>query len=191
MDFLFATLFMGLSTLFWTATVISFLVLTALSEAEKYEKSLLLLAFVSVGLLYLGGSSATEAWNIVSASPLLILNYFALYVAVGLIYATIRWVWKIMSIRKKLIAFRIRKDIKGTLTDKQRQEFLGSIGMSTHLALPLKVSKNRGRIIYWMMFWPISLPITIRPINRLFSAIYNRIGNAFQSMSDYAFKDLV
>jgi len=53
-------------------------------------------------------------------------------------------------------------------------------------------NRNKGRIIFWMSYWPASALWTLinDPFTRLFKFIYNRIGSVFELISNSMFKDL-
>jgi hypothetical protein len=189
MDFLFTSVFLGLSLAFWLIAVVAFLTLTAYADSERFGRAILLLVPFGIFLLYLAGATPQEAWQTVVADPMAILRIFGYYIALGITYGVLRWVWTIFKVRRKLIAFRSRNGIEGPLSQDQREGFMASIGRR-YDSLPLRVSQNKARITFWMMFWPISLPLSLRPVTRLFEMVYEQIGGALQSMSNRAFRDL-
>ena len=190
MDFLFAAAFLGLSPLFWIVAVIAFLTVTAYADDNKFSRSIALLFFFTPVLMYLGGVGLGSLWHNIVTDPLHVLSLVAQYIGIGILYATARWVLKVYLIRSKLIRFRRQNQITGKLSPSERQGFLSGIHESIYQSIPLRARDNKARITFWLMFWPVSLPISLRPITRFFEYLYRQISGAFQGISNYAFKDI-
>jgi len=62
---------------------------------------------------------------------------------------------------------------------------------SRRLRKPL-VSRNKGRIVAWMTYWPWSGLWTLinDPVRRTFRFLYRRISTTLQRMSDKMFADI-
>lgn len=54
------------------------------------------------------------------------------------------------------------------------------------------VRDNKSRVMTWMIYWPWTMGWTLinEPIKKVFKAIYNRIHNSLQAISNNAFKDV-
>ena len=55
----------------------------------------------------------------------------------------------------------------------------------------VRFTENKGRIISWMSYWPLSLVWTFidQPVKRLFTYIYNRTGKIYQQIYLSVYKE--
>jgi len=99
-----------------------------------------------------------------------------------------------------LDAARIR-DARGTERDEAAAVFLRGVDWSAFdwgaflierrsnwSDLPLSARDNKGRILFWMAWWPVSMAATFLddPLRRLGLFLYRRLSGLFQKISDDA-----
>jgi len=169
---------------FWSLTI--FFIFFVIGTINKKEPGLGFGILLYLGALYLWGDFNPFPWMF--AHPMEIFALAFLYVIAGTTWAVVKWRLFVKAKAHDCNRFKLEyqpgegvKDLHGYLLDRT--------GLSS---LPPLVYDEKSRITRWMMWWPISLILTLidDPIQKIFTAIYDFIAKRLQSISDKAFKDL-
>lgn len=187
----------ALSFPIWAVIIISLAVIIFGVEQERYSFSAISLILAVALIIWLTGTPIKEAWGYLTTHPEKIFNAILIYAVVGILYGVVKWFLYLLRVRDALVDFRKNYDVKGKLSEKQTSEAQSWLrrevrGFDYNETIPPQARKNKGRILYWMIWWPFSLPWTIinEPVKRFFEFIYRRIAGWLQAMSDRLFKDL-
>jgi hypothetical protein len=134
-----------------------------------------------------------------------------LYLIIGtVVWAPLKWVFFVKKVTKKLAKEKSRwtkengrqshkKDFDGVPiieTDEDYyKRFLRDVGHEFDVTPSdgsLQVSKNKGRIMVWLAYWPFSLFASIFSdlFRNVYEFLYERIAGALQAISDGMFSDL-
>lgn len=106
------------------------------------------------------------------------LTYAGIYVAVGVVWSFAKWFFFLINERdatrnfvKKELA-KYKKDNSGYWSEPK-------------INIP-QASDNKGRIVAWMSFWPLSVVGTLLndPIRKLFNYCFNQFKHLYQAMSN-------
>lgn len=184
-------IFLGFGLLFWSVAIVGALFVMALTEGEKYSWTTGSLIITTALLCWIAAFNPFP-WLLNNASTILyaLLAYFVF----GIAWGVTKWFFFLMRVRDKLVAYLKENGIKTPLSENDVAAFA-----RTHLkhvvygsSIPPKAAENKGRITFWMIYWPFSAPWTLinEPVKRFFNFIYNRIANLLQGMSDRLFRDL-
>ena len=147
----------------------------------------------TLGLLKLltGINLFSLAWHNPGMTVLAILGYFA----AGTVWAVGKWYLYVKDRRVKYEEAKSTWSASSSLsarpnptweTSYERAKFLNS-----KKGLAPLVRDNKSRVLTWMGYWPWSMVWTVinDPVKKAFKAIYNRIHNNLQAISNNAFKD--
>lgn len=153
----------------------------------------------ALGLYIIGGGTPPALWHAITHADYGgLLGFIVLFSLVGVVWAVVKWFFFLVAVRDELKIFRAQYSITDALTGKQMTEAKSFIqNRVDHFGyqndLPPRVRDNKGRIMFWMVWWPFSMPWTLinEPVKKFFTFIYNRISGALQSMSDRMFKGMV
>lgn len=108
------------------------------------------------------------------------------YIVAGIIWSFVKWFSFLLKYKENLIerVEKFKKENPDCLEESVRKHLLDRDYIGASEAPTAK--KNKGRIIAWMSFWPMSLIGTFlnNPVKRLFTLIYNSISGLYQQMAD-------
>ena len=82
----------------------------------------------------------------------------------------------------------------GFFLHKKRRHYIDSNTKITEFDFKyLKAIKNKGKIINWMIYWPLSLLWTLinDPVKRIFEKIFYKVSSIYDKMSFDILKDVV
>jgi hypothetical protein len=180
---------------FWILVSLEILLLFFCTAKELGGLAFVSILAVLLGLNYFGNVDIIGAFgNHPGLAALLIVSYFAS----GTIWAVCKWWFFVQERRRKYAAMRQRfmeakkLPIDSEIPEDMKEKFLehcrNHFGYSS--AKP-NVGEYKGKILFWMTYWPISLCLTILddPIRRLFAQIYRIISATLQRISDSAFRE--
>lgn len=146
------------------------------NDAPGYA-TLATLAFIALfgfwGVMPGGGN----LFLLLAGNPVIAVSCVVAFFVLGTAWSVVKW-W-----------FYVRE-----MADKRREQ-IASHGKDEHvyglIRKPL-VRDNKSRIMTWMCFWPFSFVWTMinDPVRKVFTAIYMRIKDTLQKMSDKAFEGL-
>jgi hypothetical protein len=184
---LFCLLVFG-SLWFWVALAIPALLLIAFVENEKAGRAFLTV-LLTMGVLTLFSDVNPFAW--VAAHPLKTVIGVIAYVGIGVVWSFGKWMLFVLRIRDKYEALRAKfVATHGPITETNKALLRACVGKNDPrlLAKP-GAARNRGRIIFWMAYWPFSATWTIinDPITRFYRFAFNRLASSFQGVSDRMF----
>lgn len=190
---------------FLSLIVVESIVLLFLIENDKPGWCTLTLGATFGLLKLLAGVNVFEmAWHNPGATALIILGYFA----AGTAWSIAKWYFFVKDKRARYDEAKAeyaltpeytysttRNKDGGREQEKQPVSWTNSgrygsfIDRYTKTPAP-SVRANKSRIMTWMGYWPWSMVWTLinDPIKRAFKAIYNRIHNMLQTISNNAFK---
>ena len=162
---------------FWISLVIVSIIMTILMETVSDDSvspwGWNIVFLIYLGFIYFLGNSQwfKNSYEFILNNPLKTSLYIIGYIISGFIWSLIRWYIFLDSIRKKLERDRSEMDI----WTKQR----------------FNPANNRGRIIGWMMYWPISLIWNIihHPIRGVFSFAFEKFRGLFDYISNQILKN--
>ena len=185
---------------FWLATIIPFLLLILFVETESAGAAIATI-IVTFAAFLLFGNKGIITW--ISENPITILQYAGGYIAAGIVWGFVKWFFYVLRTRDRYEKFRKnwisengdidsrsyidKNDSRSKAPTTHREQFQKEAHRFG--VLPPKADYNKGRIIFWMTYWPASAVWTIinDPITRMWKVIYNRIGSIFEHMSSSMF----
>lgn len=150
--------------------------------------------------------TAFNPFTWVLANSGLILLLAVVYLVIGVAWTVAKWYFYNLNVASKLRRFKAEwtkanplrpasshRDAE-TIADYEYRflcEARHELGLDIH-EIPLKVSKNKSRIMTWLVYWPFSALWTLLndPIRHLYNFVYDRIGGTLQAISDRAFRDI-
>jgi hypothetical protein len=181
---------------FWILIGIEVIVLFFCTAKELAGLALVSILAVLLALHFMGNVDVVgPVVNNPGTVALLIASYFL----TGTIWSVCKWWFYVKERSRKYSSFRRRflknnqanetGEIPDGLKTKLKEEFQRQFGWDS--AFKPRASEQKGRILFWMTWWPFSLTWTLinDPITRTFTAIYNGIAGLLQKISDSAFKE--
>jgi len=155
------------------------LILTALIFDNGVLATVLLaLGFVATGLF----SGFINMINAVVHNPTKSLLYCSAYVVVGVVWMVFRWTLFVHKAADKERLLKEWADNNGGC-DRYGTKFRAN---------KILVSDHKASLFKWWFYWPFSLlDYFCRDfVRKVFDAIYRKLKDALQGISDRAFKDL-
>ncbi len=181
---------LALGWLFWA--ILGVIIIAAIVSVES-ERFVITTPVVVVGvalLVWLSGQPVGPVFAWLRDNLGTVLFYAAVYLAVGVLYGVARYALFLRRIRDRFTAWtRDRKILAGAITQSQANEFKNLAGLKN---FPIKISDSRKRILFWMVYWPLSMPWTVinEPVKRFFDFAYYRVAGMLQRLSDRMFSDV-
>jgi len=182
---------------FWLATIIPFLLLILFVETEKSASAIFTIILTFAAFVAFGDKGIIP-W--IQHNPLAIAEYAGVYVVAGIIWGFVKWFFYVLKIRDRYAAFRKNWiATHGDIDDAPYTDGYGKKGSTRKIVfqnearvqhvIPPSADKNKGRIIFWMTYWPASAVWTLLndPITRLWKFVYNRLGALFERISKAMF----
>lgn len=191
-------LFMVGTFWFWALIIAEIVLLFMFVEYENGVGATVSLIVFAAALQWFGD---TDIIGFVVANPLKLVAIVASYFLLGAIWGTAKW-W--IFVRDRLEEYEeLRDDFlrnKGLPTGQTvpvtyRQEWKQMLERSRSyrdgrtLSEAPRARDNKGRIMRWMSFWPVSMLWSFLDdfVKRVFKTIYYRIANFLQRISDNMF----
>ena len=170
---------------FWFATIIPFLLLILFVETESAGAAIATI-IVTFAAFLLFGNKDIIPW--ISKNPLTILEYTGGYIAAGIVWGFVKWFFFVLKLRDQYDGMRNKFISNGILDKAKFSSYLQNSRIDPN-DFPPRANHNKGRIIFWMTYWPASAVWTIinDPITRMWKVIYHRIGSVFEHMSSSMF----
>lgn len=178
----------------WAVILLGLIAIVVGVENERYSLSTVALLIGGSLLVFLTGGTFGGVYHSIADNLDKVVNVVLLYAGIGIAWGVVKWFFYLMRVRDALVAYRKENDITGPLTDKQKSDFKSYnrsiVGYSQEI--PPRASDNKGRVTYWMIWWPFSMPWTLinEPVKRFFNFVYYRIAGLLQGMSDRLFKGI-
>ena len=164
------TLFIIGSYPFWALTFIEFVLLFIWVGDELPVKTYSSIIIYLLLIRFLGDAAFIPY---IKENPFNILFIFIFYILVGFVWSIGKFYFDMKNLRDKI------KDLRVTWSDfsepwKSWPDFLKS-SLSYEEQSKIDFSDNKGKIIFWMSSWPISLLWTLinDPIRKFSIYIYN------------------
>lgn len=195
-------------TFFWCLTAAVLIVITACVDRDN-GKGATFVAALFAAICYLFADFNPFAWLAQNLATVAALGL--VYVGTGAAWALGKWWFFVKAARRRFDAFVAdwlrKRDLaaippamtppstepgpraeghvpySGSL-DELRSDARRSLGKT-----PPQAGENKGRIMLWMTYWPVSAVWTLvdDPVRRLFLAIWEWLSGTFQRISDRAF----
>jgi hypothetical protein len=189
---------------FWFAALIPFLILIALVENERSGWAMFTVIATFVALVSLGNLNWLD-WIV--HHPLTIIGAFVAYVLAGMGWGVAKWSFYVAKLAAKYETYKAEFISKhGALTDETvsneirknrgynsneltNRDFFKRIVGEKRLSRP-NLAANRGRIMFWMSYWPASAVWTLLndPITHLYRIIYAKMIRVFEGITNSMFK---
>jgi hypothetical protein len=187
----FLASFVGLIALgsffFWPAVLVPIIILTALVENEKSGWAGFITVATLISFFFLLDQSVVQ---------------FALHHIIQIVAGFVKWWFFILKVRDVYEQIRgefLSKTKASTIDGNNREAFSKALSdkSETYLSrrytfqhFPPKARENKGRIIFWMGYWPVSAFWTLLndPIMRLYQFVFRRLVLAFEAISKTMFK---
>ncbi len=172
---------------FWALAAV--VILAAIISVEN-EKFTVTTPVVVVGIAALIWLSKFDVFGWARHNLGTIATAVAIYLAVGVVYGVIRYMFYVHKIADRLAEFANDYGYNvAALTKSQASSFANREGLRN---FPLKVADSKGRITFWMIYWPFSAPWTLinEPVTRFFNFAYGRIAGLLQGVANRAFRNV-
>lgn len=191
MDILAPT-FLGVA-LTWAFILACLAFITVCSERNHPGKATAIFAVVLAALQF---GTDYKPLDLFMHNPVAFVALVFLYVAIGVGYGVLKWFSFVRFQRDRFLA--AREEYKSHRANPDQMDERDKATMDkwvlSHLNLtkndiPPKIARNKARFSTWMMYWPMSAAWTFLndPIRRAYDAIYARIANRLQTISDKVF----
>jgi hypothetical protein len=139
---------------------------------EEASSGSYLLAAAFIGVTYFLGNKEwyNGIFSYVVENPGTVILYVLGYIILGAIWSIVRW-----FIYLKGLALNVDEN-----------------GNCKHYKSDFDVFYNKGRIMNWMFYWPISVIWTVidEPIKKSFKWIYSKLEGSYKKISDNITKDI-
>lgn len=155
-----------MTLILWIILAISLFLIGFFLEVSEngWGVTITILCTIVIFRWLVGPTFITQSWEWVLNNWAFAIIYLVVYITVGLIWSLIKW---FMYLRKM-----------------KREGY-------TKESRILQVSENKGTIILWMSYWPISLIATLLndPLRKLITEIFDYFSGTYQKILDSVFKD--
>jgi len=178
--------------LFWIIVSIITLAIAAEINSEKVGTAVVTLVGTFAAIIAFTDVN-TSVWPSLAAHPMYIIYGFLCYLALAVIWATIKWrVFYLPKIFDAYDEYRrswlAQKGLKDMPADQQTRDAFSSAARSAgvDVSYTRMVRNNKARITTWMVFWFFSLIETFLGdfLQRVFASLYKAVAGLFQRMSD-------
>lgn len=176
---------------FWAIVVVLFV------EASVFNQGAVAFFTLAVALVaaYLLGF-----WTIdfVYQNHRAFLWLLAFYVPIGVAVSTAKWWFYTTGVASKVQTYLADQTVqarKKTQTDADFNAFMYRVRddlTSSFGELPPVVSHHKSNLIRWMAWWPFTIIGSLFDdiLRRFFTAVYNMMGDAWQAISNHAFRNV-
>jgi len=148
---------------FWTVLVISSIVIIVCLENDSGTGATVTMLVALTLFFFFGGREVVGSlFDFIRTSPTKTLSILFAYFLAGTVYSFAKWYFYLLDAKERGV-------------HKNSSE--------------VKASENKGRIVSWMSYWPLSLVWTFldQPVKRLFTWIYNRTSKVYDRIHDHVF----
>lgn len=196
----------------WPAFWLLFAILTVVMSAFVVNERGGWSTLCTIGL----GLMIAAKWQVILANPLPLVAAIIGYLVIGVLWSRFKWS-RFLSLRfdqlaavrdKWLKANDLAKDALVNLTPKQfesyKDQFKNTFGYhysfdnhaktvaEFNASLAPKASTNKGSIVMWIAYWPVTAVwyIAADIVTDIAKGLYNMVGGHFQNMSNEKFNQL-
>lgn len=191
----FGPMIVGLA--FWPAIFFWALVFVLFVESSVFDQGIVAAVTLAVALIaayYLG------FWTVdfVVANKTAFLWLLAFYVPAGVIVATVKWWFYTTTVADKVTKYlgdQARMLKSAPDFDHQMRRVRDNLSMrfeEFHPGGGPMVSNHKADLTRWMAWWPFTIIGSLFDdiLRRFFTAIYNAMANAWQAISNHAFRNV-
>lgn len=196
---------------FWLVVILASILIVAFLENDNAGNATILAIGSILALVFLGN---TGIFSWVAAHPLLLMFYGVGYIVAGALYGILKWYLLLrdradrhLEVRTSWLERAIKRDSSklpaklcrealttGVVTGdvkKAWKKYVNHEYYGRRITKP-SASRNTGRILSWMTYWPLSGLWTLinDPIRRIFRWLYRRISTTLVRMADKVFADI-
>lgn len=173
-----------------------------LTAIALFERPLVWIVPMIATALALDWVFSLSIFKSVVENPILALELFLTYVGIGVAWSFPKWWFYVRKIKNQYVAaleeFKLHKGIPSgqKLTDAEVDHFYSSVWYDSRQrwfdVIPVQVSKNKEKVLSWMISWPLSLFLTMmdEPLKKLFGIIFEMVKSVYQKISDVVFSDV-
>lgn len=192
---------------FWAMVLVLGIAMAAFSEEDGVKATITLV----LGALFLQFIAKFDLVGLIRGEPFTLALYSLVYVALGFVFACVKWWRYAKKQRRRYDALRAvffkKRCIKGDdLPVELKRDFFeylkqdyrpnGRSGFQHYSdsqdADPVvpDITKNKAAFIRWMTYWPLNALFTLLndPVRRLFEWVYEVAGKKMQSVANYVFR---
>ena len=167
---------------FWAYIIIPFVLLVWFVEAEWSTAAFWTIIAMVAAFISFGDPSVLKS---IQTNPFIVVQWLVAYVMLGIVWGFIKWFFYLLKKRDeyRVVLAEWSKAVENQAANGVPENRL-SAKPSAEKARP-KASENKGRIIFWMSYWPASALWTLLndPLTRLYNFLYRQLGKLFDSMS--------
>ncbi len=183
--------FFAFGVLFWALVCVLVLGAMVCIENKKYGATFAVVVATMVIIAVAAVRNGYDVWGWIRAHPEDIIKWIAVYLAVGAIYGVARYLLFMRGVATKFREWRHvnNYDKMSAITAGSARSFANHAGIKN---FPMRVRDYKGMILFWMSYWPLSLPWTIinHPVMRFFNFVYTRLSGVLQTITDRSFGNI-
>lgn len=173
----------GVWAVIWTLMVFAVVV-----GAVEFESMAVAFVVTAIGLVVLEVAGATHIRGWIQESPMRLILLAVLYLACGALWSVVKWWFYVRKQRPEIKAsYENWKDRYGGGGDTSLDAFLVSESN------PVKASKNKHRIMVWMVWWVPSLFWTVCSdiIMKIWDRLYDMLVGIYTNIANRIAKSAV
>lgn len=163
----FSSLVMTGGVMFWIVMIAAFICMTwSLALDEPRWTTFTIALFIAI--LYFCGSKTlvenTATW--IYNNPGRTTFNVVIYTVIGVLWSFYKWYLYMVAYKKSRSGYTF--------------------------VTPPKAAENKGTIISWMSYWPVSVfwYVINDPVKKFFNFVYERTGKVYDRITDRVFKDM-
>lgn len=157
---------------FWLLAIAAVCIIVTTTELEEANSWGFVVVIGTLTLMYFGGNqhSFREFGNYIVENPKVIIGSVVGYLVLGVVWSIVKWFIYL----------------------KGQTQRINEYGISYGVNDIYDVSKNKQRILNWMMYWPFSGLWTLidEPFRKFFKHAFYYLEKTYQRMADNAKKGL-
>ncbi len=179
---------------FWMLALLFVVLVTAFLDQEVYG---FIVVFTILGALifyFLGRGREIVDYYI--NNPTSILVHIGLYVVLGALYSVLKWFLFVKNKKNEYLKEK-KEFVEGKLKEGRcestiKASWKESFGSFESFAKYLTPSKNKGKITFWIIYWPFSLlSLILRDLTvEIATFVMNKLGSVYKAVSKGQFSDI-
>ena len=172
---------------FWVAWVVFACWLFTAIYQDRYFQATLDVMLLAVLLSVTGNIHLANVWHFILHNPLLILEGVVGYLVIGVLWSLAKWRLVLRRFKNRL-ATHWKGGLGIDLPHDLQREGLRLLAPGK---VTLDVDCFKTRIIGWMAYWWVSIPLWLvgDALHDLFEALYLGVRRIYQEMADSALND--
>lgn len=178
------------------------LLLSLVVWERPYSALISFLVSAGVADFFFGTGIYATVWH----QPITAVGFVLAYIGLGVAWSFPKWWFYVRRIRDQYTDAlqRYKRHARIPLEQKLTQDQIDGFFRHVHeygymstegyreswsTVMPVQASKNKNKILVWMMYWPFSLVWTLidEPFKKAFYFLFDQIKGLYQSISERAF----